>query len=930
MEIPNLVGQVIDGYTLERRIGSGGFGTVYLGVKEDLGKRYLTAIKHIIVPESDQYEEMLQQYNYDKTLTEKYFTKMVEDITTEFNLMIDLNKKDNRHIVTYYDHTIQKTDSPLQYDIFIRMEYLIPLPKFMKKNGMRVADVVQLGMDMCDALALCHGNDTMHRDIKEANIFMSSNGAFKLGDFGVAKTLIEVTKAASMKGTASYMAPEIHKRQPYDYTVDIYSLGIVLYKLLNNQRMPFMPDFPKPITADDIYQGDTKRLAGEVPPLPCNAADELGDIVVHACAPKESRFSNVNEMKARLDAYSSKLTDGEKNRVLIAPVENYEEETPREFKPSSVPSGREVNPFAPEDSLTRATMKMPNSGELSLNGGNGTPVAPKNKGISTKIKVLVPLCLVVIAAIVVGGIILVQKLNDPVAAFKQQFENADYTQAQSLVDTKITDNAKDMDATISYLKDQAQAAVDGFVGQTMDYDAALAKLNQIQKFKIVDDSDITAYLNQLNSLQTSRDAYATALSDEQTSNFADAINKLQQVIQSDSNYSDAQQRLVADVKAYKDGILNQVSGMTDLSNYSQAVSLLTQALGVIPNDADLSNQLDDFNQKVAAQVKADLDKQIQDAVALATDNQDFTTAISTLNTLLSQNPDDQDITSAIQNVQNSQVTSIISQAATQTASGNFDDAVKTIKNGLTLYADNVALKNALADTQTKQVNSIITQANGLIDDNQFSDAIAALNTGLKSYPNNADLKSAVADAQGKMVDYILAQADTMIQQGNLDDATTLVNHALTLAPGNSDLQSEIDKIDNAKPISIFTLTPLNQYGWGQSNGVLQDSLGNNYSVTMPYLVSGGCYGEFYVNGAYSTIQGTVVPYTGFSQNAKTQLRVYADDVLIYSSPDVGQKTLKFNFKVNITGAQFIKVEVTRTASSYDNNSLLVMDMALLP
>ena len=246
-----LIGQQIQGYHIVQKLGSGGYGTVYLGEKEDLGKKYQTAIKHISMPDAEGYESVLQDYGYDKMATQAHFEKMVEGITAEINTLLDLSKKDNRYIVAYYDHDIQRSETPLRFDIFLRMEYLTPLNSHVRRKGFTLGEVIKLGLNMCDALSLCHNSGVMHRDIKEANIFISENGNFKLGDFGVAKAVFEATQAGSIKGTASYMAPEIYLREPYDSSVDIYSLGIVLYKLLNNQRLPFMPDAPAPFTVDD-------------------------------------------------------------------------------------------------------------------------------------------------------------------------------------------------------------------------------------------------------------------------------------------------------------------------------------------------------------------------------------------------------------------------------------------------------------------------------------------------------------------------------------------------------------------------------------------------------------------------------------------------------------------------------------------------------
>lgn len=91
-----------------------------------------------------------------------------------------------------------------------------------------------------NALEYCQCQNIIHRDIKPENIFVSRFGEFKLGDFGIARETGSALRADyPKKGTFSYMAPEMYKGEEYDARVDIYSLGIVLYKLCNHNRLPF-------------------------------------------------------------------------------------------------------------------------------------------------------------------------------------------------------------------------------------------------------------------------------------------------------------------------------------------------------------------------------------------------------------------------------------------------------------------------------------------------------------------------------------------------------------------------------------------------------------------------------------------------------------------------------------------------------------------
>lgn len=89
-------------------------------------------------------------------------------------------------------------------------------------------------MQICFAVKYLHDKNILHRDLKLSNIFISSNGDIKLGDFGIAKVLNNTDEfAKTIVGTPYYLSPEICQKKPYNHKSDIWSLGCVLYELMN-------------------------------------------------------------------------------------------------------------------------------------------------------------------------------------------------------------------------------------------------------------------------------------------------------------------------------------------------------------------------------------------------------------------------------------------------------------------------------------------------------------------------------------------------------------------------------------------------------------------------------------------------------------------------------------------------------------------------
>lgn len=289
----------IDGkWYITKALGSGAFGNVFEVERKDYGTTK-SAMKIISIPYSQSEVESYRQENYDldENSITSYFHGFVEEFVKEFQLMSKLRGHSN--IVSYEDHDVVKREQGIGWDIFIRMELLTPMNKFFADNNTNQNDVIKLGIDICKALEICQKHKIVHRDIKPSNIFMSETGDFKLGDFGVAKTLEKTTGALSKKGTYTYMAPEVYKGEEYSPNVDIYSLGIVMYKLLNNNLEPFRTNR----THGDGENALAVRLKGETPiPKPVVADEKLAEIVLKACSynPQE-RYQTPFEMRSELE-----------------------------------------------------------------------------------------------------------------------------------------------------------------------------------------------------------------------------------------------------------------------------------------------------------------------------------------------------------------------------------------------------------------------------------------------------------------------------------------------------------------------------------------------------------------------------------------------------------------------------------------------------
>ena len=208
---------------------------------------------------------------------------------------------------------VQHADG-IGWDIYIRMELLKPLKLVLSADYQEMA-VLKLGLSLCNALLACQEHHIVHRDIKPENILVSDRGEFKLGDFGIAK-VSEKTATGTMTGTMGYMAPEVANRWHYGAQADIYSLGMVLYWMMNRRTLPFLPFPPAIPTAAQRQEAANRRFAGESFPPPVNGSRELKAIVMKACAfSTEERYQTVQELRRDLYACYQQRRAGKKPDV---------------------------------------------------------------------------------------------------------------------------------------------------------------------------------------------------------------------------------------------------------------------------------------------------------------------------------------------------------------------------------------------------------------------------------------------------------------------------------------------------------------------------------------------------------------------------------------------------------------------------------------
>ena len=270
-------------------------GIVYRIIKKSETKTEISSVKHIFVEKEKVSLVKEEKESFPKT--SPLYRNSVDELVQKIIFCEKLKKYP--HILTYEDHCVipEENGNRKGYHVFIRTESLPNLREYSKEHRMTEQEVICMGIDICDGLKdfLFENEHTISCEITPENIFVDNNGTFKLGNFERLNS--PVTDVSSVMNSR-YSAPEIIQGN-YNGTASIlYSLGVVMYELLNNNTLP---------STEDI---------SVTPPHNCHN-ERLNNIIMTVCQPYSySRFPNSTAMK---NALSSVKTAVSKPKLKSAP-----------------------------------------------------------------------------------------------------------------------------------------------------------------------------------------------------------------------------------------------------------------------------------------------------------------------------------------------------------------------------------------------------------------------------------------------------------------------------------------------------------------------------------------------------------------------------------------------------------------------------------
>jgi serine/threonine protein kinase/tetratricopeptide (TPR) repeat protein len=292
-----MIGKTISHYKILEKLGEGGMGDVYKA--EDTNLDRIVALKFLPM-----------ETTRDKDMK----TRFIHEAKAASSL---------QHNNIYTIHEIDETD---EGQLFIVMDCYEghTIEEKIKQSPFEIDEALDITVQIAQGLDKAHKKKMIHRDIKSANIIVTTDGVVKIVDFGIAKLAgqTRVTKDGTSLGTASYMSPEQTLAKEVDHRTDIWSIGVVLYEMLTGLT-PFQGDYEQAVVYS-IMNEEPKPLTGLRVGIPL----ELDRIVSKALAkdPNE-RYQHLDELIVDLK-HVKKEPEKEKAETQVPPPP-----TPADIKP---------------------------------------------------------------------------------------------------------------------------------------------------------------------------------------------------------------------------------------------------------------------------------------------------------------------------------------------------------------------------------------------------------------------------------------------------------------------------------------------------------------------------------------------------------------------------------------------------------------------
>lgn len=281
MQDQNIQVSMLDDYIIGNPIGNRFGISCSPAIRKDNDQKYI--VKKISIPQSHtQLDALLITGAYKDAASAKiYFGEQAEEIVSEVQFLQKMSRIEG--FVPYLNYqTVPMGDQMPGYYVYLLSTYKLSLERYISSRNVTHLDAVNLGIDMCAALSACRREGKMYVDLKPSNIFISSKKGFKIGDIGFAPLNSLKFFFLQEKYRSPYTAPEMQDDfASLNETVDTYALGMILYQIFNNGKLPSDPqNLVPPMNGDEQIRRIIMKAIDPDPTKRWKDPAQMGQILV--------------------------------------------------------------------------------------------------------------------------------------------------------------------------------------------------------------------------------------------------------------------------------------------------------------------------------------------------------------------------------------------------------------------------------------------------------------------------------------------------------------------------------------------------------------------------------------------------------------------------------------------------------------------------
>lgn len=291
---------------IEEKIETGNFCDIFKLKKEtDTGDTTYKALRVIEIPRI-QATASSENLGERRQALHGYFGELAKVVEEEIKALHVLNGKPN--ILPYEEYQVLERQETVGYDILLLSPMHRSFISYISGRNLEDNhDIIKMAKDICRGLSEIHRMDFLHMDLKLENIYMEEDGNCYLGEIGIENKISTFQTGSVKRGPYEYLAPEVYLNKEYSKKADIYSMGVILYILCNDGKIP-----------KELQRRDRKAEL----PVPCKAKERLTEIIFKAMSyDVKGRYADADSMLEDLE----NLTEDDIAFPIIEKTEEVEE-----------------------------------------------------------------------------------------------------------------------------------------------------------------------------------------------------------------------------------------------------------------------------------------------------------------------------------------------------------------------------------------------------------------------------------------------------------------------------------------------------------------------------------------------------------------------------------------------------------------------------